>query len=714
MPTLNAAFNLQDRYSRVVNSIMKTTRNAEAAMMGASAKADNLGQSFDKMSNKASSGASGIKKLLGALGGFMAVKKATDITDEYTNTVARLSLINDGLQTQKELQDSIYLSAQRSRGEYMTTAQTVAKLGMMAKDAFGSTDEIVKFTELVNKSFKVGGASKTEQIAGMYQLAQAMASGRLQGDEFRSISENAPMIGKALQQHLGVGAAKLKEMSSEGLITADVIKGAMFGMGEEINTMFEKIPKTWADIRTRIKNHAIKAFEVVMEKLNEINNSDFMSTLVNVVTTGIDILAVAFLGLANIVQFITGIISQNWDLISSIIIAAAILYLPMLIARMWDLFTTIAAQAIVWAIFHWQVVLIFAAIALLIYILMKLGVTAGDIVGFIAGGFMWLLSVLWAIFHWQVVLIFAAIALLIYILMKLGVTAGDIVGFIAGGFMWLLSVLGNIVILIINGVIWAAESIVNIFNACVTGVQNAFMSMGVAILNIISEVAKKIEWLVNLIPGVEVTISAGLDNMASNLQSKIEANVAKEVEFDRLDYLDAGAAFDKGNTWGNNLVSGIGDLFSGMTPSASGGGFGSMGDLGDYMSNGALPVTNGNGSGGSLNVSIDKEDLKYLKDIAERDYRAMGDLGDYMSNGALPVTNGNGSGGSLNVSIDKEDLKYLKDIAERDYRAEYTQATLAPNIQITFGDVKETADVNQIEKVLDKIIKEQIAVVSEG
>ncbi len=102
-----------------------------------------------------------------------------------------------------------------------------------------------------------------------------------------------------------------------------------------------------------------------------------------------------------------------------------------------------------------------------------------------------------------------------------------------------------------------------------------------------------------------------------------------------------------------------------------------------------------------------------VEGIAEG-FAIMGDLGDYMSNGALPVTNGNGSGGSLNVSIDKEDLKYLKDIAERDYRAEYTQATLAPNIQITFGDVKETADVNQIEKVLDKIIKEQIAVVSEG
>lgn len=620
MATLKSAFVLQDRYSRAVDSIMRTTRNAEAAMMGASAKADNLGQSFDKMSNKASSGAGGIKKLLGALGGFMAVKKAIDLTDEYTNTVARLSLINDGLQTQKELQDQIYLSAQRSRGEYITTAQTVAKLGMMAGEAFGSTDEIVKFTELINKSFKVGGASKTEQSAGMYQLAQAMASGRLQGDEFRSISENAPMIGKALQQHLGVGAAKLKEMSSEGLITADVIKSAMFGMGEEINAMFEKMPMTFADAGTQIKNHAIKAFEGVMEKLSEINNSDFMSTLVNVVTTGIDILAVGFLGLANIVQFMTNIIVQNWDLISAILIAAAIVYLPILIARMWDLFTTIAAQAIVWAIFHWQITLIFLAIGLLIYGLMQLGVTVGDIVGFISGSF-----------------------------------------------MWLFTVILNIVKLIINGFIWFGESVTNILNACATDVQNAFWSMGVAILNIISEVAKKIEWLINLIPGVEVTISAGLDNMASDLQAKIDANVAKEVKFDRLGYGNAGEAFNKGNAWGNNLVSNIGSFINGMTPSASGGGFGSMGDLGDYM-----------------------------------------------SNGALPVTNGNGSGGSLNVSIDKEDLKYLKDIAERDYRAEYTQATLAPSIQITFGDVHENADADKVSKIIEKILTEEIAVVSEG
>lgn len=620
MATLRSTFVLQDRYSRAVDSIMRTTRNAEAAMMGASAKADNLGQSFERMSNKASVGVGGVKKLLGALGGFMAVKKAMDITDEYTNTVSRLSLINDGLQTQKELQDQIYLSAQRSRGEYVTTAQTVAKLGMMAGDAFGSNDEIVKFTELLNKSFKVGGASKTEQSAGMYQLSQAMASGRLQGDEFRSITENAPMIGKALQQHLGVGAAELKEMSSQGLITADVIKGAMFGMGEEINTMFEKMPMTFADAGTQIKNHAIKAFEGVMEKLTEINNSDFMSTLVNVVTTGIDIIAVAFLGIANIVQFVTGIITENWDLIAAILIAVGIYYLPIIIARMWDLFTTIAAQAIVWAIFNWQIVLIIGAIALFIYILMKLGVTAGDIVGFIAGGF-----------------------------------------------MWLLAVIGNVGIGIGNGAIWLAESIVNVFNSCVTGVQNAFMTMGVAILNIISAIAKKVEWLVNLIPGVEVTISGGLDNMASNLQSKIEANVADKVQFDRFDYLDTGAAFDKGNAWGNNLVSDIGGLFSGITPSGSDGGFGSMGDFGDYI-----------------------------------------------SNGALPVTNGNGSGGSLNVSIDKEDIKYLKDIAERDYRAEYTQAVLAPNIQVTFGDIHENADADKIRGTIEKILAEEIAVVSEG
>lgn len=622
MATLKSTFVLQDRYSRAVDSIMRTTRNAEAAMMGASAKADNLGQSFDKMSNKASGGAGGIKKLLGALGGFMAVKKAIDLTDEYTNTVARLSLINDGLQTQKELQDQIYLSAQRSRGEYITTAQTVAKLGMMAGEAFGSTDEIVKFTELINKSFKVGGASKTEQSAGMYQLAQAMASGRLQGDEFRSISENAPMIGKALQQHLGVGAAKLKEMSSEGLITADVIKGAMFGMGEEINTMFEQIPMTFADAGTQIKNHAIKAFEGVMEKLSEINNSDFMSTLVNVVTTGIDILAVAFLGIANIVQFVTGVITENWDLIAAILIALAIMYLPMVIARMWDLVTTLAAQALGWALVNWQIVLIFASIALLIYILSLFGVTAGDVVGFVCGIFMTMYALLY-----------------------------------------------NIVAGLFNAFAIFAEFLLNCFVNPIAAIKVLFYEMAIYVLNLISAIAKKIEWLVNLIPGVEISISSGLDNLVANLEQSVAETKSEKglADLGRMEYKDLGASYNQGFNYGNNLVSGIGDLFSGMTPSASCGGFGSMGDLGDYM-----------------------------------------------SNGALPVTNGNGSGGSLNVSIDKEDLKYLKDIAERDYRAEYTQATLAPNIQITFGDVHENADADKVSKIIEKILTEEIAVVSEG
>lgn len=305
MPSLNAVFRLNDGYSRAINAINRSTLLAERSIMGASRSTDRLNQSIDRTESVANKAISGLKRLGAAAGGLFAVKKATGITDEYTNTVARLSMVNDGLQTQKELQDNIYLAAQRSRGAYNAMSQSVAKLGMMAGDAFGSTQEIVDFTEMINKSFKVGGASKVEQQSGMLQLTQAMASGRLQGDEFRSISENAPMITKALSQYLDVPIGKLKDMGAEGLLTSDIIKNAMFSMADEINAQFEKMPMTFSDVGTQIKNHALYTFQGVMQKLNDTLNSDAVMAFVNMFKGGIDIVAQAVFILVTLIGDLT-------------------------------------------------------------------------------------------------------------------------------------------------------------------------------------------------------------------------------------------------------------------------------------------------------------------------------------------------------------------------------------------------------------------------
>ena len=130
--------------------------------------------------------------------------------DSLMSMRARIDNINDGMQTTDELMEKVYLSSIRSRTAYVDTAAVVAKLGLNAADAFGNFDEIVGFAETMNKAFIVSGASVSEVQAGMYQLTQAMASGRLQGDEFKSISENAPMLANAIAKFTGKSRGELK------------------------------------------------------------------------------------------------------------------------------------------------------------------------------------------------------------------------------------------------------------------------------------------------------------------------------------------------------------------------------------------------------------------------------------------------------------------------------------------------------------------------
>jgi tape measure domain-containing protein len=163
----------------------------------------------------------------------------------------------------------IYQSAQNSRTAYTDTAQAVAKLGMLAGDSFASNEETVAFAELMNKQFKIGGASIQEQTSAMYQLTQAMAAGKLQGDEFRSIMENAPMLANSIAEYMGIPKGELKEMSSDGVITADIIKNAMFAAANETNAQFEKLPMTFAQVGTVIGNTLLQTFDPIIQGIGQ-------------------------------------------------------------------------------------------------------------------------------------------------------------------------------------------------------------------------------------------------------------------------------------------------------------------------------------------------------------------------------------------------------------------------------------------------------------
>ena len=250
-------------------------KDVTASMEAVKSKAQKIfGIEIPSIMNAAKSGAAFGATAIGIEAAGRAMKdmavSAVQTTDQLTQIRARINLINDGSQSTAEIMDKIYSAANRSRGSYLDMADSVAKLNMLAKDAFSSNDEAIYFVEQLNKQFKISGASVEETTSAMYQLTQAMAAGKLQGDEFHSIMENAPMLAQSIASEMGLTVGQLNEMSSQGLITADIIKEALFNSAEETNAKF-------ADIGTQVQNELIAAFQPAMEEISNMTSSGVLN-----------------------------------------------------------------------------------------------------------------------------------------------------------------------------------------------------------------------------------------------------------------------------------------------------------------------------------------------------------------------------------------------------------------------------------------------------
>lgn len=257
-------------------------KDVTASMEAVKSKAQKIfGIEIPSIMNAAKSGAAFGAAAIGIEAAGRAMKdmavSAVQTTDQLTQIRARINLINDGSQSTAEIMDKIYSAASRSRGSYLDMADSVAKLNMLAKDAFSSNDEAIYFVEQLNKQFKISGASVEETTSAMYQLTQAMAAGKLQGDEFHSIMENAPMLAQSIASEMGLTVGQLKEMSSQGLITADIIKEALFNSAEETNAKFAEIPMTFQDVGTQVQNELIAAFQPAMEEISNMTSSGVLN-----------------------------------------------------------------------------------------------------------------------------------------------------------------------------------------------------------------------------------------------------------------------------------------------------------------------------------------------------------------------------------------------------------------------------------------------------
>lgn len=255
---LNSFESMQTASGRAVDTRSFQTAREELARMGA--QLEEVENQTRRTGGAAESMKSKFMHAAAAVGAALSIKNITGLADAMTQTEARLNLITGDLEKTAALQDQIMASANRSRASYQSTADAVAKMGIMAKDAFNNTDELVAFTELINKQFTIAGASVAGQEAAMMQLTQAMASGVLRGEELNSIFEQAPTIIQTIADHLGVSVGEIRAMAAEGQITAQVVKDAMLSSADEINAQFSAMPYTFSQVWTMMQNILLEAF----------------------------------------------------------------------------------------------------------------------------------------------------------------------------------------------------------------------------------------------------------------------------------------------------------------------------------------------------------------------------------------------------------------------------------------------------------------------
>lgn len=571
-----------------------------------------------------------------------------NLSDTVAQTEARLNLIVDDGGSVEELQNKIFAMAQRTGAEYLEVSQTISKLGLLAGKSFSSNDEIIMFTELMNKNFAIGGASIQEQTAAMYQLTQSMAAGKLQGDEFRSIIENAPLLANAIEDYmLSIGeAGTLKDWSADGLLTAEVVKNALFSSADEINERYNALGETFSRTMIRIKNDAIMAFDPVLDRLNEIANSTEFQTLATNISATFTVLADATLWLFDSIGAAAGFISSNWSVIAPIILGAAaalaVYAITVNIATIAERISAITTGIATVAKWAYVAVMSVFSITAARAAAAQLGLNAAmsmNPIGLVVMGITILIAILYTV---------------IAEINRVANTSISATGIIVGAFFWLASVIANIffgileiafgiINAMVNPFIEFANFIGNLFVDPVSAVVYLFQGMADNVLEMIEKVASALDFVFGSNMAADVSgWRSGLKQMADdfvkergfepndfNQFKELDLSVKETLGLDRFDNTEA---FDKGYGIGEMVDDYIGNLFTSKPLSKGGGGLEKYTPtIAEYPP--PLPEP-----GGGLSIpdsvaenieNIDKhtkdsltlseEDLKYLRDIAERD-----------------------------------------------------------------------------------------------
>ena len=610
-------------------------------------------------------------KIIGAgaaMAAVFSIKKIIEASDQNAQITARLNLISDDPEILKK---QIYASANDARMAYTDTAASVAKLGLLAKDAFNNTDEIVQFTNLTGKAFKISGAGIQESTAAMHQLTQAMASGRLQGDEFVSVLENAPMVAQAIAKYMGASMGELKQMSSDGKITSDIIKAALFSAADDINAKFGTIPLTWSDIWTQMKSYAFMASDGILKKINELANTQTFQNMLNSAKQGFSVLVmVANVAFNTIVGF-ARIVADNWSLIGPIILG---------VATALGVYGAIQAWATLmeWASVASKIAIAIATVALA---LVTGGYTAAQTA---ANAAAWAFPGTWIAA--AIIGIIVAVVALIVAIVKWGTSTGTVAGTIVGIMYWVGAAFYNVFAGIANGVIWLINVHIKGFNAIskgaatvASGFMNAFINAFLAINNffvdMINGIMKGLDWVGQKIDAVAGTsFSGGGAFQLPKLVSKGVNIQAKEIPLmANVEYKNMGAAYDKGVAKGNAGMDKLTGALDGLKDLTKG----------PDMPAGDNPAVGGGGGKGGGADPNGKKTADNTGKMAKQ------------------------------MEITEEDLKYLRDVAEQEYINQFTTAEIKVDMANT-NTVNESSDLDTIIEALVEKTKEAAQIIADG
>lgn len=617
MAGLNSARNGLAQVEVAMEDVTRSIRQAQEEQ-------DRYGETVRRSEGDVGNLASKVGKLVATYATAQTAKAALDYSDELANTTARLSLMAREGENVSDINEKIYASANRARSAYDDTADMVAKLGVLAGNAFGSTDEVIMFAEQLNKNFKISGTETTGIQAAMLQLTQAMASGVLRGEEFNSIMEQAPTVIQTIADYMDVSTGQLKEMAGEGLVTAEVVKAALIGAAEETDAKFNSMTVTFSDVWNVFKNEAGHALDPVWQRLRQISDSEGLMAFATNAGRSIGTVANIIITVFDKIYQMGPAIAGVWSIISPLIAGVVImmtlyngaLMVNNAIQAVSNALKTVAA---VRAVAHGSATAAEAAATT--------GLTASQMAfnaALYACPLTWILGIIIII----IAVLFGAVAAINYTtessVSAVGVIAGALawVGtFVYNTFLGLLDLVLGFISMLANSFISFANFLSNITTDTVGTIIHLFGDMGNCVLYILETIASAIDKvfgsnLSDAVSGWRSNLSTNIDDLAEKYgngkyEKKIE-NIDLSSSTFGLERRDLTDAYNAGYSWGEGLgdkfnldgLTGIGETGNGLDYDAL---LSKVGDIGDNTKD----IKN--------SVDVSEEDLKYLKELAERE-----------------------------------------------------------------------------------------------